>query len=431
MKTTLSALASSEKYAINGGPFGSKLVSKDYVPEGVPVIRGINLPENGRFSTNGFVYVTDEKANELSANLARPGDLVFTQRGTLGQVGIVPRNTGYSRFVISQSQMKMTVDTTKASAEYLYYYFRNPETVDNIKALAISAGVPHINLDTLRKYEVCVPSVVDQAKIADVLSSYDKLIENNTRRIQVLEEIARALYREWFVEFRYPGHENVPMVETEHGVFPLGWGPTPVTQAVHINPTTKVPKEGLKPFLPMGCLSNDSMIISGVEEREGNSGSKFRNGDTLFARITPCLENGKTGFVQFLPSDEAVAFGSTEFIVLRSRTLSPTYVYLMARSNEFRDNAIKSMSGATGRQRVQEACFAKYVLAHPDKTTLSRFSSIVEPIFHLIQNLATKNESLQLSRDLLLPKLVSGEIDVSQLDIQIGDDATDAEPSAP
>ena len=157
------------------------------------------------------------------------------------------------------------------------------------------------------------------------------------------------------------------------------------------------------------------MLISDIEEREGNSGSKFQNGDTLFARITPCLENGKTGFVQFLPADDSVAFGSTEFIVLRSRTLCPEYVYALARSDEFRGNAIKSMSGATGRQRVKEACFDSFLLAQPDVETLQRYGEIVRPMFAMIRKLAAKNVNLRATRDLLLPKLISGELDFSTL----------------
>jgi type I restriction enzyme S subunit len=205
------------------------------------------------------------------------------------------------------------------------------------------------------------------------------------------------------------------MVESELGLVPEGWQVQAASTAMDINPSTKVPKEGLKPFLAMNCLSDASMLIDAPGERDGNSGSKFRNGDTLFARITPCLENGKTGFVQFLPSDEAVAFGSTEFIVLRSRTLTPEFVYLLARSDAFRDNAIKSMSGASGRQRVREACFDTFRLANPDQETLAKFVAVTRPMFQLIQSLARKNSNLRTTRDLLLPKLISGELDVSAM----------------
>ena len=187
--------------------------------------------------------------------------------------------------------------------------------------------------------------------------------------------MARGLYREWFVRFRFPGHEGVRMVESAVGMVPEGWEVVKITDAIDVNPSTKVPADGEKPSVMMNGISTNTMLVTEIGYRSGNSGSKFKNGDTLFARITPCLENGKTAFVQFLPTDDAVACGSTEFIVLRSRTLCPEFVYLLARSDAFRDNAIKSMTGASGRQRVQEACFDKFLFAHPDQKTLERSPS--------------------------------------------------------
>lgn len=120
----LELLASKERYSFIGGPFGSKLTSHDYVDHGVPVIRGSNL-NNGRYlDMSDFVYVTDSKVREdLSSNLAKPLDLVFTQRGTLGQVAIIPDDGISDRYVVSQSQMKLTVDDAKADRLFIYYYF--------------------------------------------------------------------------------------------------------------------------------------------------------------------------------------------------------------------------------------------------------------------------------------------------------------------
>jgi type I restriction enzyme S subunit len=283
--------------------------------------------------------------------------------------------------------------------------------------LAVSRGATqdNLSLDKLLSFPISVPPVSYQRRVASILSAYDDLIENNTRRIGILEEMARRIYEEWFVRFRFPGHENVRMVESELGLVPGGWKIVPASAAVHVNPATKVPKEGLKHFVAMNCLSDGSMLIYGEEMRLGNSGSKFRNGDTLFARITPCLENGKTGFVQFLPDANTKAFGSTEFIVLRSKTLTPEFVYLLARSDSFRENAIKSMSGASGRQRVREACFDTFLLPQPDSTTLSSFTKLAGPMFRLVNTLEKKNANLRATRDLLFPKLISGELDVSPL----------------
>jgi len=287
------------------------------------------------------------------------------------------------------------------------------------KSMSGASGRQRADFKSIKDLEIPAPSLPTQRKIAAILASYDDLIENNTRRIAILEEMAQSLYREWFVHFRFQGHEKKRMVESPLGMIPGGWEVVKFSAAVEIDPPTRIPKEGEKPFVSMANLSSVSMLIDSYEMRSGNGGSKFKNDDTLFARITPCLENGKTGYVQFLPSDQTVAFGSTEFIVLRSKTLCPEYVYLMARSNEFRDNAIKSMTGATGRQRVQVSCFDKFLLAHPDTDTLTSFRELVAPLFRNVYILAQKNANLRQTRDLLLPKLISGEVDVEELDIHI------------
>lgn len=287
------------------------------------------------------------------------------------------------------------------------------------KSMSGASGRQRADIASIKDLEIPTPSLLTQRKIAAILSAYDDLIENNTRRINILEEMAQALYREWFVKFRFPGHEKVKMVESELGMVPEGWEIKKATDAIHINPTTKVPKEGEKPFVSMGNLSNDSMFVNSFEYRSGNSGSKFKNGDNLFARITPCLENGKTAYVQFLPSNNDIAFGSTEFIVLRSKTLCSELVYLIARSNEFRDNAIKSMSGATGRQRVQEACIDKFLFAHPDSKIISAFVEHVSPLLQNAYILNKKSANLHRTRDLLLPKLISGEVDLEKLNKNI------------
>jgi len=289
-----------------------------------------------------------------------------------------------------------------------------------MKKFGSGAAQDKLGIYKIKEIQIPNPPAEIQRKIAGILSAYDRLIENNTRRIEILEEMARSLYREWFVNFRFPGHEQVQMVDSELGLIPEGWEVKKLTDAVFANPKTEVPKEGEKPFVTMKHLSNELMLIQDIEYRSGNSGAKFKNGDTLFARITPCLETGKTGYVQFLPDNEAVAFGSTEFIVLRSKTLCPEYIYFMARSIPFRENAIKSMVGASGRQRVQLACFDQFLLANPNKNLLGKFSEIASRYFRSIHLLAQKNDNLRQTRDLLLPRLISGEIDVENLDINTG-----------
>jgi type I restriction enzyme, S subunit len=182
----LDDVKANEPYAINGGPFGSKLGIKDYVPSGIPVIRGANLSETGRFQGEDFVFVSEDKARDLRANLARPGDIVVTQRGTLGQVGLIPDRIGYERFVISQSQMKVTLNESRAKTIYVFYFFKSPHVNSSIKNHAASSGVPHINLGILKNFEVLLPPYWLQQLFVDFTAEVERAIEGHTAHNRLL-----------------------------------------------------------------------------------------------------------------------------------------------------------------------------------------------------------------------------------------------------
>ena len=171
--SSVSAIASSTRNAIVGGPFGSDLVSKDYVAHGVPVIRGQNM--SAQWISGSFVFVTPAKAKSLEANLAHPGDIVFTQRGTLGQVSLVP-DKSFSTYLVSQSQMKLSVNRKVADPLFLFYFFTSYEQQKSIQGRTIQTGVPHINLGILREMPVRLPPLAEQRTIAKALSDADELL---------------------------------------------------------------------------------------------------------------------------------------------------------------------------------------------------------------------------------------------------------------
>lgn len=184
------------------GPFGSKLTQKDYSERGVPVIRAGNMSQNGRWIGGDFVFVTPEKFDrDLKTNVARSGDIIVTQRGTLGQVSIVPNNTQFENFVVSQSQMAISVDPEIACRDFVYYYLVSAAFKRHIENSTIQAGVPHINLGILRDAPAPWPPKKEQVTIADVLTSLDDKIELNRQMNEVLEGMARAVFRDWFVDF--------------------------------------------------------------------------------------------------------------------------------------------------------------------------------------------------------------------------------------
>jgi type I restriction enzyme S subunit len=378
-------------------------------PTPFKMIRTSNV-RDGFIDTEKVRYVTEDTYRRWTRRLVpRRNDVILTREAPLGDVGMVLTDEA---IFLGQRLYHFRPDPTKLDAHFLLYALMAPDLQGQIAGFGSGATVEHMRLGDIPRLRISIPPLSEQKRIGRALSAYDELIVNNRRRMRILEETTLALYREWFANFRFPGHDNIKLVESQLGKIPNGWQVKKATDAIFVNPQTWVSKNQLKPHVAMESLATNSMLIGEVTMRAGNSGSKFKNGDTLFARITPCLENGKTAFVNFLPSDSDVAIGSTEFIVLRSKTLCPEYVYLMARSNEFRDNAIKSMSGATGRQRVQEKCFDKFLIAQPDENTLLEFQTLVKPMFQLVHSLAEKNKNLRRTRDMLLPKLISGEIQV-------------------
>ena len=268
-------------------------------------------------------------------------------------------------------------------------------------------------LHTLRgqRAQVGAPVPPDEAqeRIVDILSSYDDLIENNRKQIKLLEEAAQRLYKEWFVDLRFPSYETTPI----HEGIPEGWEMTTLGELIDFNPKYTVPKAVQKRVFPMSSLSTTSMVLDYTESSLSISvsGARFSNGDTLLARITPCLENGKTAYVDGLQAGE-VAIGSTEFTVMRSEKLNPYIVYLLARSSDFRKTAINSMTGSDGRQRAQVDKLKLFPYLRPSQSVLDAFERLSKPMFEQIYNLNKQILGLTESRDRLLPKLMNREIEV-------------------
>ena len=319
--------------------------------------------------------------------------------GGTGDVKMSPEKSWITNLSIVLDHDRRIVDK-----KFLLYRLGLEPLKDKLNTGAAQA---QITIDSLKQYVLPLPELVVQQRIVSILSAYDDLIENNRRRITLLEQAARLLYREWFVHLRFPGHEHVTITD---GV-PEGWEKKTVPEVIEINPKETVSKGTPIRHIPMAGLSTTGMTVdlSDAEVRTKSTSVRYRNSDILLARITPCLENGKTGFVNFLLEDE-VACGSTEFIVLRGNSVSPYFVYCLARTHDFRETAIKSMIGSSGRQRVQPGCFDEFVVARPPRFLRNEFDRVCEPIFNQIAALSSQVQSLTQVRDLLLPRLMNGEV---------------------
>jgi type I restriction enzyme S subunit len=337
----------------------------------------------------------------------QPGDVLVTNSGTIGRLAVAGDDEKTFRTTFQKSVAILKPKSPEISSWFLYYYLA--ANTSELIHPAAGAAQKNLLLGDIRRFHICKPTLAEQDRISGVIRSYDALIENNRRRIALLEEAARMLYREWFVRFRFPGHEHVKIIDS----LPEGWEGLSASAAFEINPSTPRNGDDEILYVPMAALSEAGMTVDRghFELRDKSTNVRFRNGDTLFARITPCLENGKTGFVNFLQENE-VACGSTEFIVLRGRRVSPYFVYLTARQNSFRENAIKSMIGSSGRQRVQDSCFNRYRVPTAPSMIASVFDETVAVIFEQIGTLDQANQKLAKARDLLLPRLKDGEMAV-------------------
>ncbi|GBE06998.1 type-1 restriction enzyme EcoKI specificity protein [bacterium BMS3Abin11] len=344
---------------------------------------------------------------ELDTMLVEEGDLLFARQSLVlagaGKCSIVKNIEEPTTF--ESHIIRVRLNRKRAYPPFYYYYFKSPTC--RIKSIVIQGVQAGIRGNDLKKLKVHAPDLNIQVRASEILGTYDDLIENNKRRIELLEESARQLYKEWFVRFRFPGHEHVKIIA---GV-PEGWEKKTVSEALEINPKVAVESGAIITHVPMASLSESQMTVdtSKFETRTKHTSVRFESGDILFARITPCLENGKTAYVNFLRKGE-VACGSTEFIVLRGKSVSNQFAYLMAREENFRGNAIASMIGSSGRQRVQPSCFDKYIVPVPPLYLQELFDDVVEKNFDQISTLIKQCEQLNKARDLLLPKLMSGEV---------------------
>lgn len=391
---------------IQTGPFGSQLHQSDYSECGIPVVMPKDLV-GGKISEESIARVDKTHIERLCRHKIEVGDILYSRRGDVGRCAYVTKKE--EGWLCGTGCLRVTIDSEKADSRFVFFQLQHPDTVGWVEKHAVGATMLNLNTTILSSVPIRLPALEIQKRIADILSAYDDLIENNQKQIKLLEEAAQRLYKEWFVDLRFPGHENTKIVD---GV-PEGWNWCKLEDAIQFDPKVTLTKERMKQFVPMSALSTSSMVLdeSQFTETTSNSGSKFQNGDTLLARITPCLENGKTAYVSGLKSDEG-AVGSTEYIVMRAKTINSYMVYLLARTDAFRQSAINSMSGSDGRQRVKSDKLKMLDYLQPTSELVKEFGKIAGPTFEKIYKLSKQMQQARQARDLLLPKLMSGEVEV-------------------
>lgn len=347
---------------------------------------------DNRYISQGERSITDHGLKNSSAKLLPQGTVLLSTRAPVGYVAIAGQP------VTTNQGFRSLIPTGGTVPEYIYYLLKsNTEILQNN---ASGSTFQELSGTRLSQLKFAVPPMSEQEEISGLLSSLDDKIELNRKMNKTLEEIGRALFKRWFVDFDSPDNDR------QHKEVEL-------KDFVDINPREKLRKGETARYVEMKDLPEKGMWTYSETRKTYKGGSKFRNGDTLMARITPCLENGKSAFVNFLDTSE-VAFGSTEFIVLRAKNKTfEEFAYYLVRNDQFREYSIRSMIGSSGRQRVQTEAIQHYQLLLPSKDLVDRFHATMQPIFQQIRANAIENTKLIATRDSLLPRLMSGKLRIN------------------
>ena len=379
-----------EKGSIKIGPFGSQLKREFLVDEGIKVYGQENVFKKDYNLGNRFI--TNDRYNKLKTCELIPGDIIISMMGTIGFVDIVPNDI--DKGIMDSHLLRIRIDENVIDRKFLLYALKSNVIQNQIDSLSVGTIMPGLSSRVIKMIRIPKPPLFEQRAIAGVLSSLDDKIDLLHRQNKTLESLAEALFRQWFVE------------GTKGGKFSC------ITELIDINPTRKLPKGQVAPYLEMANVSTTVFHPNDWYDREFTSGMKFVNGDTLIARITPCLENGKSTYVTFL-NDGQVGWGSTEYLVFHSKgSLHPFFTYALAKCSDFRDYAEGCFEGSSGRQRVNVDHLTNYKIHIPEDSVIQEFNSMMEAVAPKLHLNFMQIRTLERKRDTLLPKLISGDIHI-------------------
>lgn len=393
---TVDEIKSSSKKSIISGPFGSNISAKYFVDKGVAVIRGNNLSLDihKRFKDDGFVFITEAKANELGT-WAEKDDIIFTAVGTIGQVGILLGNEIFTRYIISNKQLRLRVDKHLVEPLYAYYWFASPFMIDMILQRNTGSSVPLINLSVLKSLLIPIPPKEEQIRILNILSSLDDKIDLLHRQNTTLEKMAETLFRQWFVEEAKEDWEEGTLSDE----FDFTMGQSPLGTDLNDKGQGTIFYQGRTDF---GFRFPTPRIYTTAPTRlakpfETLVSVRAPVGDMNMAYEDCCLGRGVAAFRYKTNHD----FYSYTYYKLRS---------LIEPIKRFEDNG--SVFGSIGKEDFKNL---ENIL--PPKHLVADFQKQAKPLDDKVITNTAQIRTLTALRDTLLPKLMSGEVRVSEQDL--------------
>jgi type I restriction enzyme S subunit len=380
----------------------------------------------GGFILDGDHEYIDEAAYDawMRRGLPKQWDILITTEAPLGEVAQL---RGQERVALAQRVILLRGKPDLIDQGYYFQALKSPFAQAELNARATGTTVLGIKQSELRQVRIPYYPLPTQRKIATILSAYDDLIENNTRRIAILEEMVQAIYREWFVEFRFPGHEKVKMVESPLGKTPAGWKPTVLDDLAEevrrgVDPSEVDPET---PYFGLEHLPRKSIALNewGTARDVQSTKLAFKRGEILFGKIRPYFHKVGVAPVDGVCSSDAIV------IVPKEQEFFPAVLCCVS-SKAFVDHATQTSQG-TKMPRANWGVLVKYPLPLPPCPLLEEFNAFINDIVDEVRNLIFKNRNLRATRDFLLPKLISGQIDVEDMDIAVGEsNGDDAVPPA-
>ena len=378
---------------ISMGPFGSDVKKEVYTSFGVPILNGSNL-QGFKLKEDSFGYVSEEKANSLKKCNAYRGDIVVTHRGTLGQIVYIPNNSKFDRYVISQSQFRFTCNNDIVRPDFLVYLFHTKEGQHKILSNASQVGVPALAraTTTFRQIKVKIPSLSVQTKITNILSSLDDKIEVNRRINEQLEELAGALFKSWFVDFE--PFKDGEFVDSELGMIPKGWKVGTLGELIEI----KYGKDHKK-------LSDGNIPVFGSGGIMRYVDKSLYEGESVLIPRKGTLNN-----VMYVNRDFWTV--DTMFFTKMKVKDIAIFVYLFLSKKD-----LASMNSGSAVPSMTVEILNRIPLVIPSNNVFEDFNRIVSSLFSQMDNNIKEIHHLTTLRDTLLPKLMSGEIDVNEVEI--------------
>ena len=401
--------------SVISGPFGSNIGKRFFQNTGIPVIRGNNITTDSRkFVDRGFVFITEEKADELKAD-AIEGDILFTAAGTIGQVGMIPINASYDRYVISNKQIRFRVDPNKADINYVYYWLASPWIFKAIINRNTGSTVPLINLGIIKSLPISLPdNLMEQKKISDVISAIDKKIEINNLINSELEVMAKSLYDYWFVQFDYPDSNGKPYKASGGKM---------------------VYNRTLKREIPEGWLDKALSDIANITMGQSPSGDSYNDqgdgaiffqGSTDFGWLFPSIRQFTTkpsrmakkgdillsvrapvGDMNIANTDCCIGRG---LAALNSKNGYEGFLFYIMKY--FKQIFDRRNSEGTTFGSITKDDLHSLTLAYPSDDLLMKYNDIVSKYNKMIFARSMENIQLGQLRDWLLPMLMNGQVTV-------------------